>query len=289
MKALFQSEELQILVHWIRERDLVRARREAGLPRPWTDDPLLLDYRWCNVRRMDDKVSKWLMGNWYVSIRGSENQIYAALLGRLINWPESLERIREVFPDMGKMMSALKAYREAGNKVFTGAYVIPGSVGEEKVETILRRARNASLNFPTTFPPTTMKEAWECLVAFEGIGSFLAGQVVADLAYLDCGRAWPDRETWAPLGPGSARGINRLQGKPKNTAINQAEFEMLLPALCEILRPKVCDIWDDRHLVAMDIQNSLCEYDKYRRLALDEGQVRSRYDGRGKAAQASLL
>ena len=37
----------------------------------------------------------------------------------------------------------------------------------------------------------------------------------------------------------------------------------------------------------MDIQNCLCEFDKYRRLQLGEGKVRARYDGAG--AQASLL
>lgn len=33
----------------------------------------------------------------------------------------------------------------------------------------------------------------------------------------------------------------------------------------------------------MDVQNCLCEFDKYRRLTLGEGRVRARYDGRGDA------
>ena len=52
--------ELDILVYWMIERDRIRTAKEAGKPKPWTTDPLLRDYRWCNVRRMDDRVSVWL-------------------------------------------------------------------------------------------------------------------------------------------------------------------------------------------------------------------------------------
>jgi len=31
----------------------------------------------------------------------------------------------------------------------------------------------------------------------------------------------------------------------------------------------------------MDVQNCLCEFDKYRRLQLGEGKVRARYNGAG--------
>jgi len=116
---------------------------------------------------------------------------------------------------------------------------------------------------------------------FDGIGSFLAGQIVADLAHLPSGRAWPDAATWAPLGPGSARGINRLRGIPKDKAVTQNDFECLLHELISALRPRIAGIWEDRQLQAMDVQNCLCEFDKYRRLQLGEGKVRARYNGAG--------
>ena len=121
------------------------------------------------------------------------------------------------------------------------------------------------------------------------LGSFLAGQMVADLAELQVGSKWQDKLTWAPLGPGSARGINRLAGRPKDKAVTQSQFEQELPALIEVLRPRIDAIWKDRQLTAMDIQNCCCEYDKYRRLALQEGAVRARYPGRAEPQQGSLL
>jgi len=126
----------------------------------------------------------------------------------------------------------------------------------------------------------SMRATWAALMKFDGMGSFLSGQVVADLAHLPAGKDWPDRETWAPLGPGSARGINRLRGIPKDKAVGQPGFEKLLPELIAVLRPKIQEIWDDRQLHAMDIQNCLCEYDKFRRLQLQEGKVRAKYDGK---------
>jgi len=32
------------LVYWIREREAIRLKKEAGQPRPWTDDEILDTY-----------------------------------------------------------------------------------------------------------------------------------------------------------------------------------------------------------------------------------------------------
>ena len=33
------------LVAWVRERESIRKKKEAGLPPPWTIDPILAHYR----------------------------------------------------------------------------------------------------------------------------------------------------------------------------------------------------------------------------------------------------
>lgn len=87
------------------------------------------------------------------------------------------------------------------------------------------------------------------------------------------------------MSSGSSRGINRLRGIPKVRAVSQDAFDQLLPELIALVRPVIIDLWNDRRLQAMDIQNCLCEFDKYRRLTLQEGSVRARYDGRGDASE----
>jgi len=287
----FDSEQLDILEHWIRERESVRRAKEAGLPKPWTNDPLLRDYRWCNVRRMDDRVSVALLERWYTPDADPTTALVAACLARLVNWPESLMAVtmREPFAlkDLAHAERRLHERARGGYKVFTGAYVVPGEPGESKITTVMRRAQQVLAAAGDVYQPT-MRATWARLTALDGIGSFLAGQMVADIAHLQAGEGWPDRETWAPVGPGSARGINRLCGRPKEKTVSQDQFELELPVLVEVLRPRVSEIWNDRQLVAMDVQNCLCEHDKYRRLTLGEGTVRASYDGLG-PAQGTLL
>lgn len=284
--------ELEVLVYWIKERDNIRAAKEAGEPKPWTGDPLLRDYRWCNVRRMDDRVSAWLTEHWYDDRHDRNYQIYDAAFARLINWPDSLAEVSEQRnPD--EVRKVLTARADRGDKVFTGAYVVPGVPGHNKVDSVCdlvdRMIQIMCCEDSRAFRGSTMRAMWSWFMLFDGLGSFLAGQMAADLCFQGIGMEWPDRATWAPLGPGSARGMNRLLGRPKDAAMKQGEFEHQLPALITELRPRIESIWEDRHLVAMDIQNCLCEFDKYRRLTLKEGTVRARYDGAAAAPQGTLI
>jgi hypothetical protein len=239
---------------------------------------------------MDDRVSVALLDSWYAPDAEPSTALVAACLARLINWPDSLMALTMGEPfaleHLAHAARRLQVRADGGNKVFTGAYVVPGAPGEPKIATVMRRAQQV-LAAGDIYQPT-MRGTWARLTALDGIGSFLAGQMVADVAHLRAGEIWPDRETWAPVGPGSARGINRMCGRPKDEAVSQNQFELELPALIEILRPRVNEIWDDRQLAAMDVQNCLCEYDKYRRLTMGEGTVRASYDGLA-AAQGTLL
>ncbi|WP_371436353.1 nucleotide kinase domain-containing protein [Polaromonas sp.] len=287
----FLRSELDIMVQWMTERDAIRVRKEQGQPKPWTKDPLLSNYRWCNVRRMDDRVSVAMLAHWYAPNGRAEVDLVAAVLGRLVNWPDSLMTITDGAPfqldHLKVARERLAARAESGAKVFTGAYVVPGVPGFSKVDSVcnlvdLVASRSGS------FLGDSMAETWSKLIQVDGIGSFLAGQMVADMVHLKAGQGWTDPMTWAPIGPGSARGLNRLLGRPKDQAVSQAEFERALPALMAVLRPMVPELCADRGLQAMDFQNCLCEFDKTRRLMLVEGKVRARYDGAGDS-QTSLI
>ena len=287
----FDPEQLDILEHWIRKREAVRRAKEAGLPKPWTNDPLLRDYRWCNVRRMDDRVSVALLERWYAPDCDPTTALVAACLARLVNWPDSLMAVTMGVPfaleHLAQAERRLHARAEARPKVFTGAYVVPGAPGESKIATVMRRTQQVLAAAGDIYQPT-MRTTWARLTALDSIGSFLAGQMVADVAHLQAGASWPDRTTWAPWGPGSARGINRLCGRPKDRPVSQEQFERELTALVDVMRPRIAEIWEDRQLGAMDFQSLACEHDKYCRLTLGEGTVRASYDGLG-AAQGTLL
>lgn len=281
-RTIFVPAELDVLIYWIVERERIRAMKEAGAPKPWTSDALLRDYRWCNVRRMDDAVSRAMLRDWYRHDADPATALTAACLGRLVNWPDSLMGITGgmafELAQLDGAAQALRARQRAGQKVFTGAYVVPGLAGESKIDTVVGHARWAAEKAREIYQPT-LRATWASLCRLDGLGSFLCGQMVADIAELDAGRSWPDRLTWAPLGPGSARGMNRLLGRPKTSAMTQDEFDVLLQALMGVLTARVPELWSELELRTADAQGLCCEFDKYRRLQLDEGKVRARYDG----------
>jgi hypothetical protein len=102
----------------------------------------------------------------------------------------------------------------------------------------------------------------------------MAGQVVADLTYTPLLRGAYDLLTWAPQGPGSRRGFNRLLGRPLKAKIPEAEWSERLQGWREQVA-EATELGDSLNL--MDLQNCLCETDKYLRVKNGEGRPRSRY------------
>jgi hypothetical protein len=273
------EEEMDILCYWIAERESIRKKQEAGFPPPWTEDLLLRDFRWCNVRRMDDRVSRWLL-NWHranpdVPVR---DRLVSVLAGRLINWPDTLAELPYPAPyDEAAWTDALLKRKRQGHKIFTGAYIINGALGGDKILQVTQKIlaplwknrRDAPNN------PQTMQSMWTYLNGKPGIGSFMAGQAVADLRHVCPELPWTDRHTWAPAGPGSLRGINRLLGRHPDKRIASDDWLDAMHRAYAQARARLPITF--KRLEIMDWQSVCCEFDKYRRLTLREGTVRSRY------------
>lgn len=284
---IFSKAALKTLAYWIIERDSIREKKLNGLPKPWTKDPLLRDHRWCNVRRMDDKVSMWLSLNWYsFGKMTAHNALVAAALARMINWPDSLSAITRGRPFSGFnydiTLNRLQARKAQGHKIFTGAYIINGAAGGDKIVQVLRTILDIHRWQTTIVDTKSMEATWAALLKwkFGGIGSFIAGQIVADLRWAVRG-AWADRYRWAPIGPGSRRGMRRMLGMPAQGPMLQSQFNKLLPQLWdELMKHRgASEVFETRWCEAMDLQNCICEFDKYMRLTNKEGSVRSGYPG----------
>jgi alpha-glutamyl/putrescinyl thymine pyrophosphorylase clade 1 len=262
------------LLYFINEREAIRRKREAGKPRPWTDDEILNTYRFCNVRRMDDTVSSWLYDNWYVPYFDHVNMLFAIALARFINKPESLALITEdVFPakapHWARIKAILRKYRDKGNTVFNGAYMVRGNDGIDKIECVVDHYVKPLLSLKD-MPKHSMQEAHAYVLASYGMGSFMAGQIIADARWAVQG-TWEDRDVWAPMGPGSKRGMNRLFENPPKAPMKADLFEVLLADLIFDLKHELPESISSR-LEAHDYQNCLCEIDKYERTLWSEGK-----------------
>lgn len=277
------EQELDTLCYWISERENIRKKRIQGQPPPWTEDRFLREFRWCNARRMDDRVSKWILA-WHRQYPefGLQQRIVAAVAGRLINWPDTLASLPYPVPYEEKKFTAGLAARDvSGLKVFTGAYIINGALGGPKILQVSQKILPVIWKEHKSFPthPKTMQELWRLLYGKPGIGSFMAGQAVADLRWIHHELPWEDRHTWAPEGPGSIRGINRLLGRPLESRMRSDEWLDVLRRVYAQAAARLPLTF--RRLELMDMQNCMCEYDKYQRLSRGEGSVRSRYTWTG--------
>lgn len=270
-------DSLDRLAYWIMERETIRLRREAQQAKPWTDDLILQGFRFCNVRRMDDKVSRWLFKNWYLPYHDHFNMLPAVALARLVNNPAALEAVG--FPERWNpalILKRLRAFRETGATVFNSAYMVRGGKkGGDKLEEVVYDYCHPlrGLKIPTH----SMQEAHTAVLGCYGFGSFMAGQVVADLRWALDG-AWSDRMTWAPVGPGSSRGMSRLLDRPPSIGMPQRHFIEYLAWMMQEVRERVPTRITER-LEAQDFQSCLCEWDKHERILWGEGRPKQRYPG----------
>ncbi len=203
------------LLAFIRERERIRLRREAGLPAPWTTDPVLGAYRFCNIRREHDPVTRWIADNWLRPHADDPDVFFAAIIARLVNDPNVLAQIGYPVPwQPERFIEVMTARKAAGLRCYDPAYVVATPAGEignkPDIQVALQFdpiwARRAELR---PRPGDTLAGAagrWKDIPGFGG--GFYTGQFIADLKHLAPLRDATDWWTWARMGPGSSKGMN---------------------------------------------------------------------------------
>lgn len=106
----------------------------------------------------------------------------------------------------------------------------------------------------------------------------MVGQIVADIKYAGPLLTAADWETWTVSGPGSRRGLNRVTGQLLSKGWNDKDFMAAMVQLRGAVNDSLPPWMEPLH--AQDLQNCLCEFDKYERVRLGEGRPRSLYPGR---------
>lgn len=279
------------LVYWAKEREEIRKKKEAGLSPPWTDDQVLQTYRFCNLRRRDDRVSRWLLEFAYTEeflakLSPIQIVVFVAFC-RQINWPPTLKVLLADgyftpsqewnYLAIGKRVDSLAMQQ----KVWTGAYLIraqPGFGGGKGVF-VSTQVAGALISHKEAIVASLRahkrRGVWAQLLGCKNWGAFSAGQLVDDLTWTPLLRAAEDIYTWAPQGPGSLRGYNRVLGLPLKTKHNEEEWCAQLQAWRGEIIKALGPGYDD--LTLHDVQSCLCELDKYLRVKNGEGRPRSRY------------
>jgi hypothetical protein len=276
--------------YWLNERHRIWIKRNNGMPKPWTDDPILRRYRFCNVFRELDKVTIWVRRNIREKHKDSPDLWHRLFVARFINWPETLEELLGLdWYSNGQfqwqaLAKQMKERGARGDQVWTNAYTVStNGVPIDKPTYICRDVLNTAWLNRIEFERaahTSLKEFCDTVQKIDGIGGFMAYEVACDLRWSP---GWldkaPDRLTWANTGPGAKRGLNRLHGRKLEQSISEKQAVAEMQQLLEL-----APIYAGEHIVLdrlemREIEHSLCETDKYLRVQNGEGKPRSTFQG----------
>jgi hypothetical protein len=283
-KLITPQDRCELLKYWIEERENIRALKEANHPKPWTRDPIFRDVYFCNVRREQDKTTKWIR-NFYNPWVMHDNFELNIVLARLLNWPATLQRIgfwdtdERSFTDLNNILDGM------AGKVFGNAYIVStngNSVPKAQyLCRVLLPGAHEVLNalWRKSYGCGSLGQAYTSIIRIHGMGSFMAGQVIADLKNT---RGHPltqadDWWTFVVPGPGSIRGVNWIMnGNPDRRGFEN--FTAAVETIRYMLEKERCEGIET--ICNQDLQNCLCEFDKYCRVLTGTGKSKRGYDGR---------
>jgi hypothetical protein len=257
-------------------------RRKKRQAPPWTKDVILRDYRFCNVHRENDRVTRWIAEHWRDSRFDSNDVWFWMVIARLINRIEALEMLpppgRKWHPE--SFAGMLHDHRNAGGKVFGAAYIVStGGKQMDKVQYVADYVLAPLWANRVRLRPQagqTLAEYNGLLRQYDGLGSFMAAQVVADIKYTAPLRSAKDWWTFACSGPGSRRGLNRVLNRDYKSQWNEDAWYMALHHLWVMTKP----LFRVHRIPAVhmqDLQNCLCEFDKYERARLNQGRPKQNF------------
>ncbi|MFN3166410.1 MAG: nucleotide kinase domain-containing protein [Phycisphaeraceae bacterium] len=262
------------------ERQKVLFSRLSGDGPPYTEDPILSQYRFTNAYRVADRVSQYLLQH---VIENSENDpddlFFRIILYKTFNKIDTWEHFVNEFGephwdsyDFAKYDRLLSNLSKSGYSIYSAAYIMPSggnSFGYRRkhqnhlalIEAMIRD------RVPQRIADSGhMKDVFELLCSYPMIGPFLGYQYATDINYSPL-TDFSEMEFVIP-GPGAKDGIRKCftdQG-----GLSDAEIIRLVTERQEqefASRGIEFRRLGDRPLQLIDCQNLFCEVDKYARVA----------------------
>lgn len=285
MQPLLRAEVHDAYWHFAARRHNIFVTRARGEPEPWTDDPILRRFKFCNTFRAADRVSQYLIREVIYGRYGQnlhpEDVFLRIVLFRLFSkeatWAaleEATGGIRRETLDVERLGNLLEELRSQ-QAIYTAAFILAArSAYGHRVKHRNHLALVADMFRPGGLGARlgraqSLEDVFNALVEYPMIGPFLGYQIAVDLNYSENLRFHEDDFT-VP-GPGAIRGLHKVFRDPGDQPPRQLIMRMVDRQEEEFDRlgldfPGLFG----RRLHAIDCQGLFCETDKYSREAFPE-------------------
>jgi hypothetical protein len=287
------------------ERQQMFTRRVEGEPRPWAEDPILREFKFCNVYRAAGRVSQYMIRDvcYHDEPCTPQDRLFQIVAFRTFSKTATWRTVRDVLgrhpvlDDLadGSFTSALDQARLRNGGLYTGAFILSatdayGQSAKHRNHVELFRHMFLHDQLGTKLlEATSLREVYELLHGYPLMGDFMSYQTAIDLNYSAL-IGFSENE-FTQAGPGALRGIRKCFDNLGDympaeivlwmTERQEAEFARLgLP---------FTGLWG-RPLHAIDCQGLFCETDKYcRQAAPGLASARKRIKARFTPASAPML
>lgn len=312
-KPILNDENFHHLYTWICDRYKIHVLKDVYKQKaPWTDNPILKEFRFTNVRREHDKETKWAINN-LCSITKNQmswaSKICNLILFRMFNKSETCKHFMPINFDEGVDWNTISNYFEnvpKGYVFFTNAFITGGlkmsccrELGYTSnykdpikglkpeyavirfVEKLYENKKIANLE-----NCVTAQEFVEALKNIPSLGFFLSYQIFVDYTY--CQESlWSENE-FVVAGPGCRRGLDLVFEDRGGMTYEECLFWLRdnWTTICSFygLEWNPDEIFvdlpkEDRYMNVMSLQNCHCEISKYIRTVNGTGRPRNKYNG----------
>lgn len=281
MKPIYHFKQLDSFARFVVERHRIYRRRAAGDPQPWTADPILRDFKFTNVYRELDRVTVWIKEHWREPYRNEENVWFAMVVARLINHPGTLNEL--ALPGRWNKIQFLKVMKDRrarGLNTFSAAYIVStNGQSMDKAEYLANYVFDPMWKDRERLTPQWgqhLSHYYDLLLDYNGMGKFIAAQIVADLKYIEPLNKAKDWWTFVASGPGSRKGMSYLCGFDPRLKWKEHEWVEAVSELSEIMKPILADN-EMEPLHNQDLQNCLCEFSKWSRTRAGTGRPKQKF------------
>lgn len=280
---MFRTEDRRLFYYWINERHRIYNKRKAGLPKPWTQDKILQEYKFTNCFRELDRGTLWMRENLTGPNKHKPNDIQLFNCGvyRYFNWYKTAEIVGFIDEwDPSILIQKLERRIAEGQKTFTSAHIIRGVSGYSKVTGVCKimdwlweaKGRITYVAKNTQ----SLEKTFDELIKIPYIGGFMGYEIASDLRWIPLLENATDKTTWANIGPGAERGLLRL-GLPHTPSNQLNSLRVLYEEHDKYIESHVKN--SGLPFEMREIEHSLCEFDKYCRVLRGEGRPRSKFAG----------